>query len=48
VNGKFLCSNEAIEATITGALAHGCRKLDLFFMVGILHQTRVQAFATVE
>ena len=48
INGKFPCSNEAVEATIAAALAHGCRKLDLFFMVGIPHQTPAQALTTVD
>lgn len=48
VNGKFPFSNEMLEATIAGALAHGCRKLDLFFMVGIPHQTYGQAMAAVD
>jgi len=48
VNGKFPCSNEQVEQTIDAALRHGCGKLDLFFMVGIPHQTREQALATVD
>jgi B12-binding domain/radical SAM domain protein len=48
VNGKFPCSNEEVEVSIAAALAHGCRKLDLFFMVGIPHQTQAQALATVD
>jgi B12-binding domain/radical SAM domain protein len=48
VNGKFSCSNKEVEASIAAALAHGCRKLDLFFMVGIPHQTQTQALATVD
>ena len=47
-NGKFACSNEAVEDTLASALAHGCGKLDLFFMVGIPHQTRASALATVD
>jgi hypothetical protein len=38
-NGKFACSNTQVEETIASALAHGCRKLDVFFMVGLPHQT---------
>jgi B12-binding domain/radical SAM domain protein len=38
-NGKFACSNAEVESTIASALAHGCRKLDLFFMVGLPHQS---------
>jgi B12-binding domain/radical SAM domain protein len=47
VNGKFAYPNEALESTIAKALEHGCRKLDLFFMVGIPHQTPENAFETV-
>jgi len=46
INGKFPFSNEILESTIESALAHGCRKLDLFFMVGIPHQTYQQALGT--
>jgi B12-binding domain/radical SAM domain protein len=38
-NGKFAISNEQVEATITSALAHGCHRLDIYFMVGIPFQT---------
>ena len=48
VNGKFPFSNEMLESTIAGALQHGCRKLDLFFMVGIPHQTYGQAMEAVD
>ncbi|MDG6995612.1 MAG: hypothetical protein JRN52_06800 [Nitrososphaerota archaeon] len=44
---KFPVSNTKIEDTISSALSHGCRKLDLFFMIGIPHQTREDAFSTV-
>ncbi len=46
-NGKFPYTNAALEDTIASALAHGCRKLDLFFMVGIPHQTPESAAETV-
>jgi len=36
---KFPVSNTLVERTITGALSHGCNRLDLFFMVGLPHQT---------
>ena len=42
-NGKFACSNELVEATIASALAHGCRRVDVFFMVGLPHQTHADA-----
>lgn len=48
INGKFPCSNAELEATLAAALAHGCGKLDLFFMVGIPHQTPAQALATID
>jgi B12-binding domain/radical SAM domain protein len=48
VNGKFAFPNDMLEATIAGALEHGCRKLDLFFMVGIPDQTYDQALAAVD
>lgn len=38
-NGKFAVSNEAIESTIANAMAYGCNRLDIFFMVGIPFQT---------
>ncbi len=44
---KFPVSNKRVEDTIGSALAHGCAKLDLFFMVGIPHQTYEDAMATV-
>lgn len=48
VNGKFGCANERVEQTIADALDHGCRKLDLFFMVGIPGQTSNDALRTVD
>ncbi|MGA2665619.1 MAG: TIGR04190 family B12-binding domain/radical SAM domain protein [Nitrososphaerales archaeon] len=44
---KFPVPNSRVEATIASALSHGCRKLDLFFMVGIPHQTYQDAMGTV-
>jgi B12-binding domain/radical SAM domain protein len=46
-NGKFAYPNAALEATIESALSHGCRKLDLFFMVGIPGQRPEDAMASV-
>ncbi|HZD22937.1 MAG TPA: TIGR04190 family B12-binding domain/radical SAM domain protein [Acidimicrobiia bacterium] len=48
LNGKFPASNAKVEATLASALAHGCRKLDLFFMVGLPNQTPADALATVD
>lgn len=39
LNGKFHCTNEKVIETLQSALKHGCRKLDLFFMVGVPGQT---------
>jgi B12-binding domain/radical SAM domain protein len=47
-NGKFGVSNEAVEATLAAALAEGCDKLDLFFMVGLSGQTPTKALETVD
>ncbi len=46
-NGKFPYPNEVLESTIGSALAHGCRKLDLFFMIGIPGQRPEDALAMV-
>ncbi len=48
VNGKFACSNAEFLDTVKAALAHGCRKLDLFFMVGLPHQTPESALANID
>lgn len=47
-NGKFAYPNAALESTIASALGQGCRKLDLFFMVGIPGQRPQDALATVD
>lgn len=47
-NGKFAVSNQAVERTLAAALAEGCEKVDLFFMVGLSRQTREKALATVD
>ena len=44
---KFPVSNTRVEETVSSASSHGCAKLDLFFMVGIPHQTYEDAMATV-
>jgi len=36
---KFPVPNAEVEETMGSALAHGCNRLDLFFMVGLPHQT---------
>lgn len=47
-NGKFAVSNAEVEATIAAALAHGCHRLDVFFMVGLPFQTRDSALASID
>lgn len=44
---KFPVSNKRIEDTIASALSNGCSRLDLFFMVGIPHQTYDDVMVTV-
>jgi B12-binding domain/radical SAM domain protein len=48
INGKFPGDNESVEQTIAAALAEGCGKLDLFFMVGLSGQTPECAMRTVD
>jgi B12-binding domain/radical SAM domain protein len=48
INGKFPVGNEVVEQTLAAALAEGCGKLDLFFMVGLPGQTPEKALATVD
>jgi hypothetical protein len=47
INAKFPYSNEALEDTIQSAFDNRCQKLDLFFMVGLPHQTYRDALAAV-
>ncbi len=44
---KFPVPNSEVEDTLAGALSHGCNRLDLFFMVGIPHQTYDGAMSIV-
>jgi B12-binding domain/radical SAM domain protein len=46
-SGK-LYSNAEIEETISAALESGCKKFDLFFMIGLPHQTPENALASVD
>lgn len=39
LNGKFNCTNQKVIDTLNYALKNGCKKIDLFFMVGIPGQT---------
>lgn len=47
-NGKFACTNAEVEETVAGALKHGCRKLDIFFMVGLPGQTEESAIGCAD
>jgi hypothetical protein len=47
-NGKFPWSNEVVEETIQRALAHGSRKLDVFFMTGLPGQRYDDALAIAD
>jgi B12-binding domain/radical SAM domain protein len=38
-NGKFNCTNEKVVQTLQSALKHSCKKVDIFFMSGIPHQS---------
>ncbi|MFB6267607.1 MAG: TIGR04190 family B12-binding domain/radical SAM domain protein [Halodesulfurarchaeum sp.] len=46
--GKFAVSNAAIEDTIRSALAHNCRNIDLFFMIGLPGQDYDAAVGCVD
>ncbi|MEH7333267.1 hypothetical protein V7161_11560 [Neobacillus drentensis] len=47
-NGKFSCSNNKVIDTLRFALRHGCKKIDLFFMVGIPGQTYQSAIENID
>lgn len=47
-NGKFPWGNAAVEDTIERALAHGCRRFDLFFMTGVPGQDYDSALAIAD
>lgn len=38
-NGKFNCTNPKVIETLQSALKHSCKKIDIFFMSGIPHQS---------
>jgi B12-binding domain/radical SAM domain protein len=48
VNRKFPWPNAVVERTMASALAHGCRTLDLFFMVGLPRQRYADALEISE
>ena len=47
-NRRFDCDNEAIERTISEALACGARRVDVFFMVGLPGQSYDDAVGCVD
>ena len=47
-NGKFVSSNDKLIDTLNFALKHGCMKIDLFFMVGLPHQSFESAMKNVD
>jgi len=48
LNGKFASSNDRLIGTLQWALKHSCRKIDLFFMVGLPHQSYESALNNVD
>ncbi len=47
-NGKFSCTNQKVIDSLNFALKHGCKKIDLFFMVGIPGQTYQSAVDNID
>lgn len=47
-NGKFNCTNEKMIQTLQYALKHECKKIDIFFMVGIPDQDYKSALENVD
>ncbi|KIY21844.1 TIGR04190 family B12-binding domain/radical SAM domain protein [Mesobacillus subterraneus] len=47
-NGKFNCTNVKVIETLQSALKHSCKKIDIFFMVGIPHQDTQSALKNVD
>ncbi|MCM3726776.1 TIGR04190 family B12-binding domain/radical SAM domain protein [Neobacillus cucumis] len=47
-NGKFSCTNQKVIDTLNFALKHNCKKIDLFFMVGIPGQTYTSAVENID
>lgn len=47
-NGKFSCTNEKVIDTLNFALKHSCKKIDLFFMVGIPDQTYASSVENID
>jgi radical SAM superfamily enzyme YgiQ (UPF0313 family) len=46
-SGKFY-TNDEMEDSIRGALAHGCSKFDVFFMIGLPQQTPASVGDTID
>lgn len=46
--GKFATLNREIENTLHSALKHGCRKIDIFFTVGLPHQTYKDVIGVID
>ena len=47
-NGKFNCTNPKVIDTLNFALKNGCKKIDLFFMVGIPGQTYASVLENID
>ncbi|WP_462410160.1 TIGR04190 family B12-binding domain/radical SAM domain protein [Neobacillus sp. Marseille-QA0830] len=47
-NGKFNCTNQKVIETLNFALKHSCKKIDLFFMVGVPGQTFQSAVDNID
>jgi B12-binding domain/radical SAM domain protein len=48
LDGEACYGNAELEETLRVALANGCRRADLFFMIGLPRQTRESVQATVD
>jgi B12-binding domain/radical SAM domain protein len=48
LDGETSYDNERLEAAFAGALRHGCRRIDLFFMIGLPGQTHASVMDTVD
>ncbi len=48
LNGKFSCTNQKVIDTLNFALKHSCKKIDLFFMVGVPGQTYQSSLENID
>jgi B12-binding domain/radical SAM domain protein len=48
LDGETAYDNERMEAVFAEALRHGCRRIDVFFMIGLPGQTHASVMDTVE